>query len=102
MNQKKIEEVFSDEVFVTSLLKMDTAEEVQAALQEKGLVFSVQEICQIRDGLIAYANGELSESDLDQVAGGLAITTLFAIVCGAISAICVGIELVHEKTLGRW
>ena len=102
MNQQKIEQIFSDEVFVASLLNLDTAEAVQAALQEKGVTLSLDEICQVRDGLVAYANGELSEAELEQVAGGIVVTTLIMIILGVISGTCAAVSGVHEATKGRW
>ena len=44
MNEQKIKEIFSDEIFVKSLLNLETAEEVQAALTEKEIELTVDEI----------------------------------------------------------
>lgn len=71
MDEKRIEGIFSDEAFVTRLLQMERVEEVQAALKEKGLELSVQDIHKIRDTLISTSSfDELSEADLEEVAGG--------------------------------
>jgi len=41
MNEQKIKNVFADEEFVVSIMNMETAEEVQAALAEKEIEISV-------------------------------------------------------------
>lgn len=102
MDQKQIERIFSDEAFVASLLNMDTAEEVQAALKRKGITFSIEEIYQIRNGLMACANGELSEAELDEVAGGILISTIIGIIFGVITGVSTGVSAVHGWTNGRW
>ena len=72
MDEKKLQEVFSDEAFVQSLFEMDTAQEVQAALNEKGVAFTLEEIEAFKQQLTAKS-GEMNEEDLDSVAGGLNI-----------------------------
>ena len=42
MDEKLVKEVFSDKEFVMSLLKLDTPEEVQAALKEKGIDLTIE------------------------------------------------------------
>ena len=92
MNKEKMQEVFSDKEFVKSLFEMETAAEVQAALKEKGIDVTEQEILSIRD-IIAKVesgdisakqleSGELPEEMLEQVAGGLAIGWVFLIIAG--------------------
>ena len=80
MNTEKIKEVFSDEAFVKSLFELESTAEVQAALKEKGVEMTEEEILGIRDLLIKVEsgkisaeqleNGELSDELLEQVAGG--------------------------------
>ena len=67
MDEKKLQELFSNEAFVNSLLEMDTAQEVQAALQEKGISLTLEEIEAIRKQL---QSGAVAEQELDNVAGG--------------------------------
>ncbi|NPV91233.1 MAG: Nif11-like leader peptide family natural product precursor [Firmicutes bacterium] len=70
-DQAKVQEVFSDEVFVKNLLALETPEEVQAALQKKGVDLTVEDIVKIRDLIAKKQNaGELSDEDLEGVAGG--------------------------------
>ena len=63
MNVEKIKKVFSDEEFVTSLFELETPEEVQEALEEKEITLSTEEIIQVRDFIIHYQNGELTEEE---------------------------------------
>lgn len=103
MNEQKIKEIFSDEVFVNHLLDLETAEEVQAALKEKGLELSVQDIHKIRDTLINTTNlDELSETELQEVAGGIAIAVLLGLIFGGISAACSLVSTTHKVSEGRW
>lgn len=100
---EKIKEVFSDEVFVESLFTMETVSEVQAALQEKGIVLKEEEILAVRDLLARVEcgdlsteqleqwreqaeNRELSEEILEQVAGGMAIGLLITVIVGCVAA----------------
>lgn len=103
MDEQKIRELFSDEAFVGSILEMDTAEDVQKALSKKGLDLSLEEINTIRTSL-EHEEGELSEDQLEDVAGG----SVTAIVCGLIiggAALAGGHSLgkaVHNWTRRRW
>ena len=103
MNQQKIEKVFSDEVFVNNLLGLETAEEVQAALHAKGLEFTLEDIYKIRDALIhTNSVGELSDHQLEEVAGGIVITALIGLILAGISTGCSVISTVHRVSDGRW
>ena len=99
MNMENMKAVFADEAFVKSLFELETAAEVQAALKEKGVEMSEEEILAVRDLLAKMESGEisveqaeqwykqaesgeLSDEMLEQVAGGLAGTTILAIYVG--------------------
>ncbi|NPV91236.1 MAG: hypothetical protein HPY50_10755 [Firmicutes bacterium] len=71
-DQAKVQEVFSDEAFVKNLLALETPGEVQAALQNKGVDLAVEDIVKIKDVIVKRQNagGELSDEDLEGVAGG--------------------------------
>ena len=101
MNEEKIKEVFSDKDFVESLLELETAEEVQSAISKKGIDLSISDIEVLRAQLVN--NGEeLSEEDLENVAGGFVISaTLVAIgsCCGALFSVG---SLVNNVTNRRW
>ena len=80
MNTEKLKEVFSDEAFVKGLFELESAAQVQAALKEKGVEMSEDEILAVRELLIKVEKGEVSaeqlesgelpEELLEQVAGG--------------------------------
>ena len=110
MDEKRIKEVFSDEAFVKALLGLESAEEAQAALKEKGLEFSTDELVALRDALLkmsakAEANGgELSVEDLDEVAGGIlpgAAVSLAGRICMPLLA-AGGAAVISLFTRGRW
>jgi hypothetical protein len=69
MNEEQLKEIFSDEAFTSYLLALDTPESVQAALKEKGLDLTLDEIALLNQNLeIAMENGnELTEEQLAQV-----------------------------------
>ncbi|NPV91238.1 MAG: Nif11-like leader peptide family natural product precursor [Firmicutes bacterium] len=71
-DQAQIQEVFGDEAFVKNLLALETPEEVQAALQKKGVDFTVEDIVKVKDAIAKRQNAgeELSDEDLEGVAGG--------------------------------
>ena len=103
MNIEKMKEVFSDEAFVKGLFELESAAEVQAALKEKGIEFSEEEIISIRDFLlkvekgditkeqlekwtVQLEDGELSEEELENVAGGIVLETVgFVVGCAIIA-----------------
>lgn len=101
MNIERVKEVFADEAFAKSVFELETASEMQAALKEKGIELSEEEITSIQDALmkvktgeitkeqiekwsVQLENGELSEEALEMVSGGL-------IACLIIQLVGVGI-----------
>ena len=106
MNTEKMKAVFADEAFVKSLFELDSAAEVQAALQEKGVELTEEEILGIRDLLGKLANGEISaeqmengelpEELLEQVSGG----SLLGV--GIIVAAVANIAAMVTSIVGRW
>lgn len=93
MNIERLKEVFLDEAFVKSLFELETVAEVQAALREKGIELTEEEILGVRDLLIKVEeggisaeqleswaaqaeDGELPEEMLEFVSGGLLISSL--------------------------
>lgn len=69
MDEKGLQEVFSDEAFVYALYQMRTVFEVQAALKEKGIVLSLKELEALKRQIHAKA-GVMTEEELECVAGG--------------------------------
>ena len=66
MNIEKLKELLQDDAFVKTLNKLVTLEEVQAALAERGVDMTLEEM----HGVFCARNGELSETDLENAMGG--------------------------------
>ena len=104
---EKLKEIFSDADFTAKVLELETPEEVQAAVKEKGVEISLEEINSIKDYIIQNSgNEELDDEQLEQVAGG-SITVgavVGAVIVGAaiVSATAQLGSKVHEWTRGRW
>lgn len=102
MDEQKIKEVFSDEAFVSSLLEMETVEDVQTAVAAKGIDLSAGDIEALRAQL-ANSGEELSEEDLENVAGGFVITAgVVSAIAGCISALAGLASMTHTVTNRRW
>lgn len=75
--QAKLE---ADQSLAEKLFALETPGEVQSFLKEQGLEFSLDEINTLKDALVKAAakpkSGELSDEDLEDVAGGSAGTAL--------------------------
>ena len=96
MDQKRMQEIFSDEAFVKGLLALETPAEVQAAMKEKGLDLSESEIMQIGEQInrrIENGTGsdELSIDQLDDVAGGLGPLVLIPLWLSLSAAVGMGV-----------
>ena len=110
MNIEKMQEILADEAFVKTLLELESVTEVQAALQEKGVELTEEQILFIRESLIKVESGEISaeqlesgelpEELLEQVAGGLIPFGIFAVIAIAVS-IGVGVG-VNDAIRRRW
>lgn len=103
--EERIKEVFSDEVFVKQLLEQEEAEQVQELLRDKEIDLSIEDIAQIKDMVGKMANGEmnpeeLSEDDLESVAGGIALCPAMAIL--GFFAFMKTVDIVNEATKRRW
>ena len=83
MDAQKLNEVLADEAFVKELLLMQKPEQVQEALEARGVELSLDEIekmgafiRKVQTGEISkeqvqkMADGELSEDEMEQVSGG--------------------------------
>lgn len=106
MNTEKMKEVFADEAFVKGLFELETATEVQAALKEKGVELSEEEILGIRELLIKMENGEVSaeqledgelpEELLEQVSGGSFLGVAIAV------GVVANLAAMVTSIVGRW
>lgn len=118
MNIERVKEVFADEAFAKSLFELETASEMQAALKEKGIELSEEEITSIQDALmkvktgeitkeqiekwsVQLENGELSEESLELVSGGIGILSIVFIVSLVLqiagTGACVGLAFKNAK-----
>ena len=107
MNAEKLKEVFADEAFVKGLFELESAAEVQAALKEKGVELSEEEILGIRDLLCKVESGEISaeqledgelpEELLEQVAGGSVLLTI-----GIVAGVVANVAAMVTSIVGRW
>ena len=93
--QEKLQEVLSDEAFAKELLQMEKPEDVQVALEKKDIDLSLDEISQIgeymnkvqngeisQEQVQSMVDGELSEDELEEVAGGFIISLIVSLAIG--------------------
>ena len=71
MSIERMDEIFKDDKYVETLLAMETPEEMQNALAEKGVEVSLEEVVQAKNLVSQYQAGELTEEELEKVAGGI-------------------------------
>jgi hypothetical protein len=106
MSEQEIRDIFSDEAYVSSLLALDTAEEVQASLAEKGVDLTAEEITKLLDSIQNYteSDGELSEASLETVTGGVLAELIMIIVLGLLVGTGVGggVGLITNAVRRRW
>ena len=122
MNMEKMKAVFADEAFIKQLFELETAAEVQAALKEKGVELTEQEILSVREALVKMDNAEISAEQLEQwskqadrgefpeemleyVAGGVAVATVIGVIitvvgyaAAAAGGVAGGIAAYHYAT----
>jgi predicted ribosomally synthesized peptide with nif11-like leader len=83
------------------LFAWETPEEVQGFLQDLGLEFTIEEIMTLHEALAKALeqkeNGELSDEDLEEVAGGWVNVLVIAIVILAAEAVGS-----HYASGGKW
>ena len=65
MNLEKLKKLFTNETFVRELFALETATQVQAALQAEGASLSETDILAIRDILVKAEKGEISLEQLE-------------------------------------
>ena len=104
MNEERIKEIFSDKEFVTELISLETPTDIQALLKTKGIDLDIDQIEKAKALVakklaLAEAGEELSDDDLDEVSGGIAV---LSVVSAVISVIGVASSVVITKTDGRW
>lgn len=75
MNEERIKEIFANEDFVKDLFESKSYEEAQAKLADKDIDMSIDELKQTFNLIQKKVDGELSDQDLEDVAGGLCLAT---------------------------
>ncbi|MEM1483405.1 hypothetical protein V6615_00850 [Oscillospiraceae bacterium PP1C4] len=119
-NLEKLKSVFADEKFTQEIFAYEEPQEVQKALEDKGISLSTDEITQLGNLLAKYqsgelseealkkaADGELSDEELGNVAGG-GLLTLIILLCvgaatiGGIAGMVGGGISINRDTRGRW
>lgn len=101
MNEKW-NELLQDEAFLEKLLNLESDTEVQAFLAENGVELSLTEIASIKAGIesrLAADDAELSEDDLENVAGGADVADIITAVFDGIGKLG---DYVHKWTRRRW
>ena len=107
MNEERIREVFSDKAFVEELLSIHEPEKIQALLESKDIEMSIAEIEKFKDAVMKKlenpdAELELSDEDLEDVAGGSllgACLILVYVVTPCVTALGIHVD---NQTNGRW
>lgn len=101
--QAKIE---ADKGLVEKLFSLENAQDVQSLLKKQGLDFSLEEIDVLREtlakALAKSGDGELSDEDLEDVAGGIAITAIVAIIGAIAGAVTAAGAVTDQAVRSRW
>ena len=92
---KKLEELVQDEKFVKGLVSLDGPSEIQQFLNKNGLCVTLDEVVELGEILKAAIDkmeesikgDELSDDDLENVSGGIAVSTVLMIVSGVTTAV---------------
>lgn len=96
MEKEQLKTIMTPE-FMQELMDLETAEDVQKALEQKDISLSIPEINKLQNMLESQASGEgeLSESDLEEVAGGGLFETLTDFFLD-------GVDAMNRWTRRRW
>lgn len=103
--QAKIE---ADKGLGEKLFSLENPEDVQSLLQEQGLVFSLEEIGMLKKALVKVLDkggtSELSDEELEDVAGGfvLTATALIGIIGAIAGAITAAGAVTDQAVRSRW
>ncbi len=100
-NEELLKQALADKDFAESLINMETPEEVQAALNDKGISLSLEDISMIQQILENGTEGELSEDELENVAGG-SLTVLAALGIASLVMACVGGTVKLGNKVDSW
>ena len=95
MKEEKIRAIASDEAFIKELLNKETPEEAQAMLAEREIDLCLEDIVKMRAIIEkkmeqAQAGEEITDDDLEDVAGGCVDPFSVILLVGMVGAIVVG------------
>ena len=101
--QAKLEEAMKDKDFAEKLMAIEEPEDVRKTLLEKDIDLSVEEIGQIGEALSKQTSkdGELSEDELEEAAGGTLIGAL-GIAILTMLGVSLGVGVTAAATRSRW
>ena len=103
---EKLTELLKDKAFAEEFFKQETAEDAQKFLASKGVDVTIDELNQLRDAIVTRlddSNGdELSDDQLENVAGGMAVATVAGIVAGVAGATSFGVALFDKIKSWKW
>ena len=89
--------------FVEKIAKMDTVEEVMAAVKAEGADVSREEFDEVMNEIARFnakQDGEFNEAELENVAGGFSLTA--AAVVAAVTALVGGLKwLIYDEPYNR-
>ena len=105
---EKFMELLKDEAFVKDFANCASAEAMKELLDQNGVDFSMEEIDSLLIGIGTLAlkleenNGELSEEELEMIAGGFSWTAFWAGLGGGMlmAAVCIGCAAAMGFTSG--
>lgn len=97
-NTEKLQEALQDQKFVEELFALETPEEAKAKLQEKGVEITVEELKAVMAYVSKSASGELSEDDLEDVAGGAILNDMMNIMSPVLDIL----KKTVVKVIRRW
>lgn len=101
MYEERMRELMQDEKFASLLMELETAEEVQTVLEEKGISLEIEDIRAIQNMILNSADGELADDDLESVAGG-SLTIMSAIGIASVISASFGGAAALGDGVDRW
>ena len=97
--QEKLNALFEDEAFLNKMLNAENPEQVSALFAENGITMSAKEVEILRSRLENADGGELSEDQLENVAGGVDLDLIDDVLN---SIVKVGERLFDSISRRRW
>ena len=97
--QEKLNALLEDEAFLNKMLNAENPEQVSALFAENGITMSAKEVEILRSRLENTDNDELSEDQLENVAGGVDLDLIDDVLK---SVVKVGERLFDSISRRRW